>query len=417
VTGTVHIIGVGLAGLSCAVRLADAGRRAVLYEAARMAGGRCRSYYDSTLDLKIDNGNHLLLSGNTAALDYAARIGAAGALAGPAECVFDFLDTCSGERWRLRPNESRLPWWVFVAGRRVPGTRPLEYLEAARLLRAPKGAAIGETMTCSGPLYERLWGPVLLSALNTDPPSASAALAGAVLRETLAAGGAACRPLVAKQGLDAAFVEPALVSLEAKGVAVRYGARLRAIGFEGSRAATLDFGGERVELGEGDVVALAVPPWAATELLPGLVAPNDFRAILNAHFKIAPPTGQPLLLGMVGSLSEWLFAFDDRLSVTISGADRLIGEDRESLADRIWSEVAAATGLPAALPVWQIVKEKRATFAATPEQEMRRPQPETQWRNIFLAGDWTATHLPATIEGSVRSGYRAAELCMRTVSG
>ena len=408
--GVAHIVGAGLAGLSCAIKLAQAGRRVALYEAARMAGGRCRSYYDSTLDLTIDNGNHLLLSGNAAARDYTARIGAVDALVGPEQCMFDFIDMRDGERWRLRPNASRLPWWIFASSRRVPGTRPADYLGAARLLRAKEGATIGETMDCSGPLYERLWGPVLLSALNTEPREASATLAGAVLRETLAAGGAACRPMVAKDGLGPAFIDPALKELRELGVDVRFGARLRGIDFAGDRAVRLNFGEEAVELGEADSLVLAVPPWSAAELIPGLVAPDEFRAILNAHFKIAPPEGQPALLGMVGSLSEWLFAFDNRLSVTISGADRLMEAPAEDLARRIWAEVAAVTGLGPELPRWRIVKEKRATFAATPSQQARRPGAKTQWRNLLLAGDWTATGLPATIEGSIRSGYRAANL-------
>jgi squalene-associated FAD-dependent desaturase len=416
VSETIHVVGAGLAGLACALRLADAGRRVALYEAARMAGGRCRSYFDATLGLTIDNGNHLLLSGNAAARDYAKRIGASDALVGPDACAFDFLDARTGERWTLRPNASRIPWWIFVADRRVPGTGPLDYLDAGKLLFAKDGATIGETMRCHGPLWEKLWRPVLLSALNTEPEPASAKLAGAVLRESLAAGGDACRPMVAKDGLGGALIEPALRTLRAKGVEPRFGARLREIAFDDSRVAALRFGDREVTLQGRDAVVLATPPWIAQELLPGLVAPDDFRAILNAHFKIAPPPGQPLLLGMIGTLTEWLFAFNDRLSVTISGADRLIDDAREELAEKIWAEVSAATGLPAEpLPPWQIVKEKRATFAATPTQEKRRPDAKTSSDNLLLAGDWTNTGLPATIEGSIRSGYKAAELAMRDI--
>ena len=421
-SGVVHIVGAGLAGLSCAVRLTDDGNRVALYEAARMAGGRCRSYYDATLGLTIDNGNHLLLSGNAAARDYARRIGASDALAGPEECVFDFLDLHDGARWRLRPNASRLPWWVLFADRRVPGTGPLDYLDAGKLLFAREGATIGETMRCEGVLWDKLWRPVLLSALNTEPADSSATLAGAVLRETLAAGGDACRPLVAHKGLGTAFVEPALQTLATKGVVPRFGARLRELVFANDRVTALRFGDEEVVLGPQDRVVFAAPAWAALETIPGLKAPDDHRAILNVHFKIAPPAGQPLLLGLVGGLSEWLFAFDDRLSVTISGADRLMDAPREALAAQIWAEVAAATGLDCRsaasglasdLPPWQIVKEKRATFAATPAQDARRPGPVTDWGNLFLAGDWTATGLPATIEGTIRSGFRAADLAGR----
>lgn len=421
-SGVVHIIGAGLAGLSCAIKLTDDGHRVALYEAARMAGGRCRSYFDATLGLTVDNGNHLLLSGNAAARDYARRIGASDALTGPKECVFDFLDLRDGARWKLRPNASRLPWWVFFADRRVPGTGPLDYLDAGKLLFARAGATIGETMRCDGVLWDKLWGPVLLSALNTEPADSSATLAGAILRETLAAGGDACRPLVAHKGLGVAFVEPALHTLATKGVVPKFGARLRELVFAGGRVTVLRFGDEDVALGPQDSVVFAAPAWVALETIPGLTAPDDHRAILNVHFKVTPPAGQPLLLGLVGGLSEWLFAFEDRLSVTISGADRLMDAPREALAAQIWAEVAtaagldcrsAASGLASDLPPWQIVKEKRATFAATPAQDARRPGAVTDWGNLFLAGDWTATGLPATIEGTIRSGFRAADLAGR----
>ena len=119
---------------------------------------------------------------------------------------------------------------------------------------------------------------------------------------------------------------------------------------------------------------------------------------------------------MIGGLTQWLFAYRDRLSVTISAAGDLIDWPREALAERIWREVAELTGLRSTLPPWRIVKEKRATFAATPAQDARRPPSRTRWSNVFLAGDWVQTGLPATIEGAVRSGCEAASLAVATAA-
>jgi hydroxysqualene dehydroxylase len=410
--GVVHTIGAGIAGLSAAVRLVDAGLRVVVHEAASFAGGRCRSYLDPTLGLVIDNGNHLLLSGNHEALDYLDRIGARETLRDPGAATFDFADLKSGERWRLDLSEGRIPWWLFDPKKRVPGTALGQYFAPLGVFMKGRSATVGEAMDCAGPLYERLWRPLLTSALNTDPPESSAALTTALLRETLAAGGKACHPLFAGHGLARSFIDPALAFLAARGSAVRFGERLRTIRFEGERAVALDFDRGDQELSADDSVILGVPPWIAKDLLPGLTAPDEFRAILNVHFQIAPPRGHPAILGVVNGQIEWLFAFPDRLSVTISNADRLIDRPRDELADEIWREAAALTGLPPDLPPWQIVKEKRATFAATPAQDAKRPDSRTRWANVVLAGDWIQTGLPATIEGAVRSGYKAASIVM-----
>jgi hydroxysqualene dehydroxylase len=412
--GAVHIIGAGIAGLSAAVRLVDAGCEVIVHEAAAFAGGRCRSYLDPTLGLVIDNGNHLLLSGNHEALDYLDRIGARGTLHDPGAATFDFADLKSGERWRLDLSEGCVPWWLFDRKKRVPGTTLGEYLAPLGVFVKGSSATVGEAMRCEGPLYERLWRPLLTSALNTDPPESSAALTAALLRETLAAGGKACHPLFAGHGLANSFIDPALAFLVGRGCPVRFGDRLRAIRFEEKRAVALDFDRTQQELAADDSVVLSVPPWSAQDLLPGLTAPDEFRGILNVHFQIAPPRGQPAILGVVNAEIEWLFAFQDRLSVTISNADRLIDRPRDELAAEIWREAAALTGLAPDLPPWQIVKEKRATFAATPEQNAKRPDSRTRWENLVLAGDWIQTGLPATIEGSVRSGYKAASIVLRS---
>jgi squalene-associated FAD-dependent desaturase len=407
----VHIIGAGLAGLAAAVRLASRDVRVVLHEAAPQAGGRCRSYFDSQLGMSIDNGNHLVLSGNSAMLDYADAIGSRGALSDPGRAHFPFVDLQSGQRWTLQLDEGRVPLWIFNKQRRVPGTRALDYLSLAPLLRASSSQTMGEAMRCPQRLYDWLIKPLFVAVLNTEPAEGSARLAGNVLRETLVPGGRACHPLFAADGLDAAFVTPALRYLALRGARVMMPHRLRALAFEGDTVSGLDFGNGVEPLHAGDSVLLAVPSWVATGLIPELSAPDEYRAIVNAHFAVDPPAGCPPIQGVVGAKTEWLFAFHGRLSVTISNADRFLDIEREALARDIWHEVAAATGLPAdPMPRWQLVREKRATFAATPAQDALRPPAATRWRNLALAGDWIDNGLPATIEGAIRSGNRAADL-------
>jgi squalene-associated FAD-dependent desaturase len=411
-----YVVGAGLAGLSAATILAARGAAVTLIEAAGQAGGRCRSYYDAAIGGVIDNGNHLVLSGNRAVRDYRTRIGARDALIGPSRAEFAFMDLRDGRHWMLRPNEGSIPFWVAREPRRVPGTKAGDYVKYAPLLWADKKARIGDIVKDRGPLWEKLMRPFLLAALNTEPAESSAALAGAVLRETLAKGGRFYRPRIAHPALAAAFVDPALSFLESSSASVRTGTRLRGLTFNGRHATALDTAEANLPVAGGDVVVLAVPPWAAADLIPGLTVPNDFRAIVNAHFKMAAPAGCPSMLGVIGGTAEWIFGFSDRISVTVSGADAIVDQDREDLAIRMWADVTRALNIAAPLPAWQIVKEKRATFAATPAQDARRPAAKTQWCNLFLAGDWTQTGLPATIEGALRSGETAAALALKHLS-
>ncbi len=411
-TKTVHIIGAGISGLSAAVRLANANYSVHVHEATQQAGGRCRSYFDAATNLTIDNGNHLLLSGNRHAVAYARSIGTEAGLVGPKRAQFPFVDLKTGQRWQLDLGESRLPLWVFDESRRVPDTGLLDYLALMPLIWASQSKLVGDAIPCEGTLYQRLVQPLLLAALNVDPPEGSAGLAGAVVRETLLAGGQACRPLIARDGLSAVLVEPAIKLLQDKGASIQFGHELREFGMSAGSVGELKFGDDTVAVGPGDAVVMAVPPRPAASLLPGLKTPLKFRAIVNAHFRFDPPKDMPPILGVVGGLVEWLFAFPQRLSVTVSNADRLVDMPREELAHAIWQDVCKAGGVEGELPPWQIVRERRATFEATPEQNALRPGASTALKNLFLAGDWTDTGLPATIEGSVRSGNRAADLVL-----
>ncbi|HYH38363.1 MAG TPA: hydroxysqualene dehydroxylase HpnE [Azospirillum sp.] len=405
---TTHIAGAGLAGLACALRLAEAGHGVVVYEAAPQAGGRCRSFHDATLDRVLDNGSHLVLSGNRALLGLLERVGARDRLTEIRPAAFPFHDLRTGQRWTLRPGGL----WLFDEARRVPGSRARDYLAALALLVADRTAAVADALPPGGPLYERLWAPLVVSGINMPYEQASARLFAAILRETLLRGESACRPQIATDGLSHAFIEPILGRLKSLGATVHLNTRLEAVDPTGFHA-----GGARVDLGAGESLVLALPAWSVAKLLPDVAAPPPGPAIVNAHFRLARPVTLPgglPFLALVGGTAEWLFARGDVLSATVSAADALATLPAEEIAARLWADAARALGTAAPLPPYRVVKERRATFDQSPAHAASRPPARTAHPALFLAGDWTDTGLPATLEGAVRSGERAAAAVLHT---
>jgi squalene-associated FAD-dependent desaturase len=412
-SGRVHVVGAGLAGLAASVTLADQGYEVVLYESGQQAGGRCRSFLDTELGVRIDNGNHLILSGNTAASAYIERIGARGTFEPPAEAAIPFVDLQTGEHWALRPGRGKVPWWALRPARRVPGTRARDYLEALRLWRAAPGDTVAAMLRPDSVLFRRLWQPLVVAALNTGAAEASARLFWRVLVETIGRGAAACRPMLAREGLSESLVDPALSFLSRRGTEIRFGSRLRALGFAGDRVTELLFDDSATMLRPEDSVILAAPAMIAARLVPGLIVPDNYAPIVNAHFRCplssSGPPGAPLFAGIIGGTAEWVFRKREVVSVTISAADRIVDRPANELRETLWRDVTLAFALPSVPPPpARIVKERRATFRATPAQQARRPAAATVWANLHLAGDYVDTGLPATIEGAIRSGFAAA---------
>ena len=408
----VHVIGAGMAGLAAALALVDAGRRVSLYEASPAAGGRCRSYHDKELGCRIDNGNHLWLSGNRTIAGFLRRVGSTGTQAGPPDAQFPFYDLVSGERWTVRPNAGRLPWWIASPRRRVPGARLSEYRGLLALLRAGPERTVADCMP-PGALNRRLIEPLVIAALNTAPATGSARLMAAVMRETLMQGGAACIPAYPREGLSASFVEPALAALRQAGAAVVLGCRATAVARQDGRASSVATSLGPIELGAEDAAVLALPAPVAQSLLPGLTAPDAFESIINLHYRCDAEAGPAGFIGLLGGTAEWVFVKPGVVSVTISAANRLIDRSASDLSATVWPEVSAALRIAQPIPPWRVVKEKRATFAATPAENCKRPGTRVGLANLVLAGDWTDTGLPATIEGAIRSGQSAAAALLR----
>ncbi|MGH6929168.1 MAG: hydroxysqualene dehydroxylase HpnE [Dongiaceae bacterium] len=413
---TVHVIGAGLAGLGCALHLAEAGASVRLYEATSHAGGRCRSYYDPQLERWIDNGNHLVFSGNHAVADHLRKIGVDDGMIDPGEAVFPFLDLATGRRWALRLNEGRMPWWAFDAARRIPDTGLGDYLALLRFAWAKKSQTVRDIVDSTHPLFASLIEPIAVAVLNASAQDGAARLLWPVLVESFGRGGRACHPMIARQGLSMSLVDPAVRRLGELGVPVSFTHRLREFEFRGHTVVGLSFIGGDVPLAGDDAVVLAVPHRVANLLVPELITPEGSRSIVNAHYRLPAPVALRdglHFLAVLNGTAHWLFFRDDVVSATVSAAEALVDLPAEEIAARIWADVARAVAVPAEpMPPYRIVKEKTATFAQTPAELARRPAAQSAYANLFLAGDWTDTGLPATIEGALRSGKAAASLVL-----
>jgi predicted NAD/FAD-dependent oxidoreductase len=303
---------------------------------------------------------------------------------------------------------------MFSPARRVAGTRAFDYLAAFRLAVARSDDTVERLLSRPETVYRRLWEPLATSALNTDPSEGAAKLLWPVLTQTFLRGEAWCRPYVADEGLSPCFVDPALAVLDAAGASVSFNRRVRGLEQKGGRLTGFDTTRRPVTVAATDAVVLALPAPAAKALLPDLAAPTDSRAIVNAHFRLdAAPTlpDGARFLGLVGGTAQWIFVRGNIASITVSAADALAGQSNDVIAETLWHDLASALDLdPTSMPPNRIINERRATFAQTTAAAANRPKTRTSVTNLFLAGDWTDTGLPATIEGAIQSGARAAAL-------
>ncbi|MBO6085122.1 MAG: FAD-dependent oxidoreductase [Acetobacter sp.] len=428
--GTLHIIGGGMAGLAAAVEAAGTCKHIVLHESGNVCGGRARSYDDKHLGSYIDNGNHLFLSANKTIFRYLNLIGSVETLAGPKAPLFPFIDLREDVRWTLSLSQGKIPWWIFQPHRRVPDMRLSELRSLYKLFSATGQTTVTECLL-SGSFSQRLLIPFSISVLNTPCETGSAALLGAVLRESLFRGGEACIPWFVSKGLSETFVTPALAYLRYMQAEVRLQSRITQLdvskeNFPYRRITALHTHHGHIPLTQDDQVILAVPAPIAKSLLgkhiPHLTVPTEFESILNVHFRLdtAPiPIGSLArcgFIGVIGGIAEWIFLRGHIISVTVSAANRFTCKNPDDLMHKIWHDVRCAcdAALSHPLPLYpaaqRMIWEKRATFAATPAQNHLRPGQTTLLTNLALAGDWVSTGLPATVEGAMRSGVQAVEI-------
>jgi squalene-associated FAD-dependent desaturase len=434
----VVVVGGGLAGLSAAVAAADAGARVTVLERALRLGGATWSF---TRDgLTLDNGQHVFMRCCTGYLGFLERVGSAGKVT-----IQPRLDVPvarpGGPTARLRRSSLPAPLHLARAlatyGHLDAGGRWRAGRVAAALRRLdPDDASLdrqtfGEWLTAHGARAEEvaaLWDVVCLPTVNLTAGEASLQLAAKVFRTGLLDHAAAGDLGWSRVPLQELHGDAAARVLTERGADVRLGVKVSAVHVGPSVTAEAVGAAELID---ADAVVVAVPHEAAGRLLPevgGAGAALGRSPIVNVHLLYDRRVlDEPFLAGLDSPVQ---FVFDRTqssgappgqqcLSISLSAAEEWIGRSRDDLVATFTAAVAEL--LPAARDAGVVTsvvsREAAATFRGVPGTGAARPSAHTQIPGVFLAGAWTATGWPATMEGAVRSGTAAAAAVAEHLSG
>ena len=421
----VAVIGAGWAGMAAAVTLAQARIPVTVFEAARHLGGRARAV--EIEGKALDNGQHILIGAYRETLRLMRVVGA-----DPEQLLLrQPLAIDYPGRFRLRAPRLPAPLHLLIALLGASGLAWSERIAAIRFMSAMRrnGYRIGADMPVaellasqgqSGALVRYLWEPLCVSALNTPAASASAQVFLNLLRDALDGARANGDFLIPRADLGQLFPEPAAAFVRANGGAIRLGTPVRTLD-KTADGFLLDAGAERYSH-----AILAVGPHQLDPLLERLAALAPVRAsvaafayepIYTCYLQYPQDVSMPLpMTGFDGGSIQWIFdrgrlnGMAGLLAAVISARGTHQNTSQDALARAIHSELAAfLPGLPA--PLWsRVIAEKRATFSCRPD--MVRPANRTAVEHLYLAGDYTASDYPATLESAVRSGVHAANLVL-----
>lgn len=445
-TPDIIVIGAGFAGLAAATALVEAGARVLVLEARPILGGRASVVRDPVTGETLDNGQHVLMGCYDETLAFLHRIGTANRLWRQSGLGLRLVDTGGRQSTLQLPPlpaplhllAGILAWdalsWnerlsVLRVGAAVTRRRPLgEPREPA----ADRAVTVRDWLLAHGQaprLIALFWEPLALAALNQPIESAAADTFIEILSRLFGPDAERASLVLPAVPLDELYAEPARLWLEARGSEVRIRALARVI-VEHDRAVGVEVRGERLSA----PTVICAAPWttfgeilgpapASLGALLAAAAATDPSPIVTVNLWYDRPVLDDMLLGLPGRVFQWVFdkarllqRERSHLSLVSSGAAEVVSRSNAELiaiATREVSEAIPATR-PARLLHASAVRERNATFSLAPGQPAR-PGTETAIRGLLLAGDWVDTGLPATIEGAVVSGHRAAAAA-RTIS-
>jgi hydroxysqualene dehydroxylase len=431
----VVIIGGGFAGLAAGVGLSERGVEVLVLERRNHLGGRAYSFVDAKTGDVVDNGQHLFMGCYHHTVAFLEKIGRLDRLKFQDRPRVDFLDREGFTRFDCPPLPA--PLHVLAGLLKMKGLGIGDKLRTFNIGRAisSNGKRSTGALTVdqwldqlgqSQRIKQRFWYPIVVATLNQSPDIASARMLKVVLQEAFGGSSKDSSIGISRVGLSDLYTDGASDFIEARGGAVQTGAQVRELIIESGVVVAVELkDGQRVE---GDYFISAVPPEALFAILPDKLKNQEFAAlmalgsspIVSINLWFDRPIIDREFAGLLGTRSQWIFNKDmilspgkesNQVAVIISAARAFVDWAKNDLVEMAISELheLLPASRTATLLHSVIVKEREATLSHSVKSDSLRPGPRTSISNLILAGDWTDTGLPATIESAVMSGDVAAE--------
>ena len=442
-TEPVVIIGAGWAGLAAAVKLSQQGQKVILFESAKQAGGRARSVRFDNKDInskEVDNGQHLLIGAYIECLKLMDIVGVnietslkrlpllltvinpddsklilkAPALPAPLHLLYA-LFTAKGLTFKDRI--AAIKFGIYL---RINNYQLKQDVSVEKLFQLSKQTDI---------LVRQLWEPLCLSIMNTPIKDASANVFMQVFKDAFTNKRKDADLLLPTVALSSLFPNTAINYIENNGGKVYLKSRVEKIDINNNQVAsvTAKIKGDEVQTIKTSNVIIATAPQNLKKLIAehssltsisNNIEQFNYEPIVTVYLQYPEQTqlNQPMI-GLSGTLSQWVFdrgSFCQQaglISVVISCNGKHMAMDDDTLTQTVEDEIAILFENKPSLISSFVIREKRATFACTVNINDIRPKNTTNVEGLFLAGDYTDTHLPATLEGAVRSGIEAAKHC------